>query len=97
MVPMLKCGYSTRHAMGVIAASGTITQLIPPSLVLVVLVDVLGRLVGGMYAGAIGASLIQVGPFCAWVASSACCRPTICRHCPRGQNAARFGPNACAA
>jgi len=35
MTPMLKYGYSTRHTMGVIAASGTITQLIPPSLVLV--------------------------------------------------------------
>src|SRR5262245_50294982 len=33
MTPMLKFGYSTRHTMGVIAASGTITQLIPPSLV----------------------------------------------------------------
>ena len=39
MTPMLKYGYSTRHTMGVIAASGTITQLIPPSLVLVVLAD----------------------------------------------------------
>ena len=40
---MLKYGYSTRHATGVIAASGTITQLIPPSLVLIVLADQLGR------------------------------------------------------
>ena len=78
MVPMLKYGYSTRHTMGVIAASGTITQLIPPSLVLVVLADVLGRSVGDMYAGAIGPSLIQVGLFCAGTAA-------------RGQDAARFG------
>ncbi len=68
MTPMLRYGYSTRHTMGVIAASGTITQLIPPSLVLVVLADVLGRSVGDMYAGAIGPSLIQVGLFCVWVA-----------------------------
>src|SRR5215468_7403179 len=68
MVPMLKYGYSTRHTMGVIAASGTITQLIPPSLVLVVLADVLGRSVGDMYAGAIGPSIIQVALFCVWVA-----------------------------
>jgi tripartite ATP-independent transporter DctM subunit len=54
--------------MGVIAASGTITQLIPPSLVLVVLADVLGKSVGDMYAGAIGPSIIQVGLFCIWVA-----------------------------
>ena len=68
MTPMLKYGYSTRHTMGVIAASGTITQLIPPSLVLVVLADQLGRSVGDMYAGALGPSLIQVALFCSWVA-----------------------------
>lgn len=68
MTPMLKYGYSTRHTMGVIAASGTITQLIPPSLVLVVLADQLGRSVGDMYAGAIGPSIIQVALFCLWVA-----------------------------
>ena len=44
MPPMMKYGYSTRHTMGVIAASGTITQLIPPSLVLIVLADQLGPL-----------------------------------------------------
>jgi tripartite ATP-independent transporter DctM subunit len=64
---MMRWGYSTRHTMGVIAASGTITQLIPPSLVLIVLADQLGRSVGDMYAGAIGPSLIQVALFCAWV------------------------------
>jgi tripartite ATP-independent transporter DctM subunit len=68
MTPMLKYGYSTRHTMGVIAASGTITQLIPPSLVLVVLADQMGRSVGDMYAGAIGPSIIQVLLFCGWVA-----------------------------
>jgi tripartite ATP-independent transporter DctM subunit len=67
MQPMLKYGYSTRHTMGVIAASGTITQLIPPSLVLVVLADQMGRSVGDMYAGAIGPSIIQVALFCGWV------------------------------
>jgi tripartite ATP-independent transporter DctM subunit len=67
MQPMLKYGYSTRHTMGVIAASGTITQLIPPSLVLIVLAEQLGRSVGDMYAGAIGPSIIQLVLFCAWV------------------------------
>jgi tripartite ATP-independent transporter DctM subunit len=64
---MLRYGYSTRHTTGVIAASGTITQLVPPSLVLVVLADQLGRSVGDMYKGAIGPSLIQLALFCAWV------------------------------
>jgi tripartite ATP-independent transporter DctM subunit len=75
MTPMLKYGYSTRHTMGVIAASGTITQLIPPSLVLVVLADQLGRSVGDMYAGAIGPSLIQIALFCIWVAILGVIRP----------------------
>jgi tripartite ATP-independent transporter DctM subunit len=57
---MIRYGYDMRLATGVIAASGTITQLIPPSLVLVVLADQLGRSVGDMYLGAIGPSIMQV-------------------------------------
>jgi tripartite ATP-independent transporter DctM subunit len=64
---MMKYGYNVRHATGVIAASGTITQLIPPSLVLVVLADQLGRSVGDMYRGAFGASFVQLLLFCLWV------------------------------
>src|ERR1044072_5731681 len=64
---MMRYGYSMRHATGVIAASGTITQLIPPSLVLIVLADQLGRSVGDMYAGAIGPSITQVLLFSAYV------------------------------
>jgi tripartite ATP-independent transporter DctM subunit len=56
---MMRYGYDIRIATGTIAASGTITQLIPPSLVLVVLADQLGRSVGDMYAGAIGPSIVQ--------------------------------------
>src|SRR5689334_4407979 len=64
---MMRYGYDQRFATGVIAASGTITQLIPPSLVLIVLADVLGRSVGDMYAGAWGPSVVQVLLFCAYV------------------------------
>jgi TRAP-type mannitol/chloroaromatic compound transport system permease large subunit len=49
---MLRYGYDRRLASGVIAASGTLAQIIPPSLVLIVLADQLGRSVGDMYAGA---------------------------------------------
>jgi tripartite ATP-independent transporter DctM subunit len=83
MTPMLKYGYSTRHTMGVIAASGTITQLIPPSLVLVVLADQLGRSVGDMYAGSIGPSIIQVALFCIWVAILSVFRPNDVPALPR--------------
>jgi tripartite ATP-independent transporter DctM subunit len=61
---MARYGYDMKFATGVIAASGTITQLIPPSLVLIVLADQLGRSVGDMYLGAWGPSLIQVLLFC---------------------------------
>lgn len=57
---MTRYGYDIRLTTGVIAASGTITQLIPPSLVLIILADQLGRSVGDMYAGAIGPSILQV-------------------------------------
>ena len=64
---MMRYGYDMRLSTGVIAASGTITQLIPPSLVLVVLADQLGRSVGDMYAGAIGPSIVQVLLFCLYI------------------------------
>ncbi len=60
---MIRYGYNMRYATGVLAASGTITQLVPPSLVLVVLADQLGRSVGDMYKGAWGPSLLQIAMF----------------------------------
>jgi len=65
---MIKYGYDMRIATGVIAASGTITQLIPPSLVLIVLADQLGVSVGEMYAGAIGPSFLQILLFIGFIA-----------------------------
>jgi tripartite ATP-independent transporter DctM subunit len=64
---MKRYGYDMKLTTGVIAASGTITQLIPPSLVLVVLADQLGRSVGDMYLGAIGPSILQVTIFIAYI------------------------------
>ena len=72
---MLKYGYSVRHATGVVAASGTITQLIPPSLVLIVLADQMGVDVGEMYKGAIGPSVVQVLLFMGWVLILSFLRP----------------------
>ena len=56
---MMRYGYNVRYATGVLAASGTITQLVPPSLVLVVMADQLGKSVGDMYKGAWGPSILQ--------------------------------------
>ena len=60
---MMRYKYNMRYATGVLAASGTITQLVPPSLVLVVMADQLGRSVGDMYLGAWGPSLLQIALF----------------------------------
>jgi tripartite ATP-independent transporter DctM subunit len=57
---MMRWNYNMRYATGVLAASGTITQLVPPSLVLVVLADQLGKSVGDMYKGAWGPSVLQI-------------------------------------
>ena len=64
---MMKYGYDMKIATGVIAASGTITQVIPPSLVLIVLASQLGVPVGEMYLGAVGPSIMQVLLFVAFI------------------------------
>lgn len=80
---MMRYGYNIRIATGVIAASGTITQLIPPSLVLIVLADQLGKSVGDMYAGAIGPSIVQVLLFCLFIFMVSIFRPGYVPALPR--------------
>src|SRR3974390_966536 len=63
MPVMMRYGYNMRYTTGVLAASGTITQLVPPSLVLIVLADQLGKSVGDMYLGAWGPSVFQIALF----------------------------------
>ncbi|MEK6594050.1 MAG: TRAP transporter large permease subunit [Pseudomonadota bacterium] len=64
---MLRYGYSPRLAAGVIAASGTLAQIIPPSLVLIVLADQLGKSVGDMYRGALVPGLTLAACYMAYV------------------------------
>ena len=64
---MMKYGYDMRIGTGVIAASGTITQVIPPSLVLIILAEQLDVSVGDMYLGAFGPSILQVLLFLAFI------------------------------
>ncbi len=73
---MMRYGYSHRLAAGVIAASGTLAQIIPPSLVLIVLADQLGRSVGDMYAGALIPGLALAGLYLAYVAGVSMIRPS---------------------
>jgi TRAP-type mannitol/chloroaromatic compound transport system permease large subunit len=64
---MLRYGYDRRIASGVIAASGTLAQIIPPSLVLIILADQLGRSVGDMYKGAFVPGFILTGMYVGYV------------------------------
>ncbi len=72
---MLRYGYDRRLATGVIAASGTLAQIIPPSLVLIVLADQLGRSVGDMYAGALIPGLVLTGFYMIYVLVLSILRP----------------------
>ncbi|NWG73424.1 MAG: TRAP transporter large permease subunit [Rubrivivax sp.] len=73
---MLRYGYNRTIATGTITASGTLAQAIPPSLVLIVLADQLGRSVGDMYAGALVPGLMLVGLYLFFVALVAVVRPS---------------------
>ena len=64
---MLRYGYDRRVASGVIAASGTLAQIIPPSLVLIVMADQLGRSVGDMYEGAFVPGIVLAGLYASYV------------------------------
>ncbi len=72
---MMRYNYSRPMATGVIAASGTLAQIIPPSLVLIVLADQLGRSVGDMYSGALVPGLVLTGLYMLYVFIVSLVRP----------------------
>jgi TRAP-type mannitol/chloroaromatic compound transport system permease large subunit len=76
---MLRYGYDRRVAAGVIAASGTLAQIIPPSLVLIVMADQLGRSVGDMYQGAFIPGLSLAALYAVWMFIISIVRP---KHVP---------------
>jgi tripartite ATP-independent transporter DctM subunit len=88
---MMRYGYHPRLASGVIAASGTLAQIIPPSLVLIVLADQLGVPVGDMYAGAILPGLILTGLYVAYVLGVTLVRPGAAPALPPEARALRGG------
>src|SRR5690606_30665220 len=65
---MLKYGYSKPLATGVVAASGTLGQVIPPSSVLVILGDQIGVSVGDLFLGSFIPGFMLAGLFVLWVA-----------------------------
>lgn len=74
---MLRYGYSRVIATGAITASGTLAQALPPSLVLIVLADQMGRSVGDMYAGALVPGLLLVGLYVVFIVLVAIFKPAM--------------------
>jgi len=74
---MLRYGYSPAIASGTVVASGTLAQIVPPSLVLIVMADQLGRPVGDMYVGAFVPAMITIGIYCAFVVWLSIFRPSM--------------------
>lgn len=74
---MLKRGYQKELATGTVAASGTLGQIIPPSIVLVLIGDIVGVSVGDLFMGAVLPGLLLVGLFTAYILIAAFFRPDI--------------------
>jgi tripartite ATP-independent transporter DctM subunit len=74
---MLRRGYSPALSSGVIAASGTLAQIIPPSLVLIILADTLSVPVGDMYSGALVPSMMLVGMYLSFLVGVILLRPQL--------------------
>jgi len=72
---MLRYGYNRPIATGAITASGTLAQIVPPSLVLIVIADQLGRSVGDMYAAAFLPAFMLIGLYCVFILAVALLRP----------------------
>jgi tripartite ATP-independent transporter DctM subunit len=88
---MLRYGYDKRLASGVIAASGTLAQIIPPSLVLIIMADQLGKSVGDMYAGAFIPGFILSGLYVCYVLLISFIRPQWVPALPPEARALRGG------
>ncbi len=80
---MLRYGYNRSVASGVITASGTLAQIVPPSLVLIVLADQLGRSVGDMYEGAVIPGVTLAGLYAGWVLLVSITRPNAVPALPK--------------
>lgn len=86
---MLRYGYDRRLATGVIAASGTLSQIIPPSLVLIILADQLGRSIGDMYRGAMLPGFLLAGAYILYIVVMSVLKPSSAPALPEEARAFR--------
>ncbi len=80
---MLRYKYNGPLVSGTIAASGTLAQIVPPSLVLIVMADQLGRSVGDMYVGALYPALMIIAAYCLYVFAVTMIKPEWAPALPR--------------
>ena len=88
---MLRYGYSAELSTGIIAASGTLGQIIPPSVVLVVLADQLGVSLGDLFIGSLLPGLLLAGLYALYVVLVALVRPTAAPALPAHERSASLG------
>jgi TRAP-type mannitol/chloroaromatic compound transport system permease large subunit len=80
---MMRYGYNRPLVSGTIAASGTLAQIVPPSLVLIVMADQLGRSVGDMYIGALYPALLIIASYCLYIFAVSIVKPEWVPALPR--------------
>ncbi|MCZ7885736.1 MULTISPECIES: TRAP transporter large permease [Agrobacterium] len=80
---MMRYGYNRPLVAGTIAASGTLAQIVPPSLVLIVMADQLGRSVGDMYVGALYPALLIIASYCAYIFAVSIFKPSLVPALPK--------------
>jgi TRAP-type mannitol/chloroaromatic compound transport system permease large subunit len=68
---MIRSGYNDRIAAGTVTAAGTLSQIVPPSLVLIVMADQIGKPVGDMYRAALLPSVMMIGMYAVFIAAVA--------------------------
>jgi tripartite ATP-independent transporter DctM subunit len=88
---MLRYKYSTELSTGVIAASGTLGQIIPPSVVLVVLADQMGVSVGDLFVGALIPGLMLSGMYVVYLIGVAVARPSAMPALPASERQLSLG------
>ncbi|KPJ75544.1 MAG: C4-dicarboxylate ABC transporter [Deltaproteobacteria bacterium SG8_13] len=88
---MLRRGYQKELATGTVSASGTLGQIIPPSIVLVLIGDIVGVSVGDLFIGAVLPGLLLVGLFILYIIIIALIRPQHAPAIPREELAAITG------
>jgi tripartite ATP-independent transporter DctM subunit len=85
---MMRRGYSNELTCGTICASGTLGQIIPPSVILILLGDIMGVPVGDLYIGAVVPGLILVGLYITYLVVLSHVKPELAPPVPAAELAA---------